>query len=89
MTFNFVKDFSGFLIRKNRGSPYIQAYMLLWRIDPLIGKNLETNNEKTAVAMQRRDKHACATIELLFETVFSARSMQRGYKEDNFGDPVI
>jgi hypothetical protein len=29
-----------------------------------------------------------ATIELLLETVFSTRSMQRGYKEDNWGGPV-
>jgi hypothetical protein len=26
-----------------------------------------------------------ATIELLFQTVFSARSLQRGCKEDNWG----
>jgi hypothetical protein len=85
MTFNSVKkDFSGFLIRKTED--YSSLY-LLWRI-PFIGKDLETNNEKTAVAMQWRDKHASATIELLFETVFSTRSMQRGYKEDNLGDPV-
>jgi hypothetical protein len=32
------------------------------------------------------NKHA--TIQLLFETVFSARSVQSGYKEDNWGDPV-
>jgi hypothetical protein len=29
-----------------------------------------------------------ATIELLFETVFSIRSVQIGYKEDSWGDPV-
>jgi hypothetical protein len=29
-----------------------------------------------------------ATIELLLETVFSTWSMQRGYKEDSWGDPV-
>jgi hypothetical protein len=38
--------------------------------------------------MQRRDKHASATIELLLETVFSTRSMQRNYREENWGDPV-
>jgi hypothetical protein len=27
--------------------------MILWRIDPLLGKDLGTNNETTAVAMQR------------------------------------
>jgi hypothetical protein len=34
---------------------------ILWRIEPLLGKDLETNNETTAVAMQ----HASTTIELL------------------------
>jgi hypothetical protein len=29
-----------------------------------------------------------ATIELLLETVFSNQSVQRGYKEDNWGDQV-
>jgi hypothetical protein len=43
--------------------------MILWRTDSLLGKHLETNNETTAVAMQQRDKHASATIELLLETV--------------------
>jgi hypothetical protein len=28
------------------------------------------------------------TIELLLETVFYSRSMQSGYKEDKWGDPV-
>jgi hypothetical protein len=53
---------------------------ILWRIDPLVGKDLKTNNETTAVAMQRRGKHA-------FETVFSTRPVQRGYKENNWGWP--
>jgi hypothetical protein len=34
----------------------------------LLGKDLETNNETTSVAMQRRGKHAPTTIELLLET---------------------
>jgi hypothetical protein len=29
-----------------------------------------------------------AIIELLLEMVFSTRSVQRGYKEDNWNDPV-
>jgi hypothetical protein len=61
--------------------------MLLWRIDPLPGKDLETNNEATAVAMQRRGKHASITIELLLETVFYNRSVRIGYKEDNLRQP--
>jgi riboflavin synthase len=47
-------------------------------MDPLLGRDLETNKETTAVAMQRRRKHASATIKLLLETVFSTRSVQRG-----------
>jgi hypothetical protein len=42
---------------------------MLWRIDQLLGKDLETNNEITAVAMQRRGKYAFKTIDLLLETV--------------------
>jgi hypothetical protein len=46
------------------------------------------------VSRQRIAKHVPAatntniTIELLLETVFSTRSVQYGYKEDNWGDPV-
>jgi hypothetical protein len=36
---------------------------------PVIGRNLETNNETTAVAMQQRGKHASTTTELLLKTV--------------------
>jgi hypothetical protein len=61
--------------------------MLLWRIDLLLGKDLETNNETTTAAMQQRGKHASKTIELLLQTVFYNRSVQSGSKEDNWGDP--
>jgi hypothetical protein len=54
----------------------------------VLGKVLEPNNETTAVAMQRRDKHASTRIELLLETVFSTRSVQRDSEEDNWGYPV-
>jgi hypothetical protein len=59
---------------------------IMWRIDPLLGKDLETNNEATVV-MQRHDKHA-STTELLLETVFSTRCVQRRYKEESLGVPV-
>jgi hypothetical protein len=42
----------------------------MWRIDPLLGKVLETHNETTAYLMQRASKHATITIESLLETVF-------------------
>jgi hypothetical protein len=41
----------------------------MWRIGSLLGKDLETNNNTTAFAMQRGCKHASTTIELLLETV--------------------
>jgi riboflavin synthase len=56
----------------------------MWCIDLLLGEDLETN-ETTVVAMQRRSKHVSTIIKLLLETVFATRSMQRGYKEDNWG----
>jgi hypothetical protein len=31
--------------------------MILWLIERLLGKDLETNNETTAGTMQRRGKH--------------------------------
>jgi hypothetical protein len=43
--------------------------VVVWLIDPLLGKDLETNNETTTVAMQRRGTHASTTIELQLETV--------------------
>jgi hypothetical protein len=61
--------------------------IILWRIDPLLGKEVETNNETTAVVMQRRGILASTTIELLLETVFSIWSVP-SYLEENLGDPV-
>jgi hypothetical protein len=46
------------------------------------------------ISRQLIDKHVPmatnthATIQLLLEAVFSTHSMQRCYKEDNWGDPV-
>jgi hypothetical protein len=36
---------------------------ILWRIEPLLGKELETNNETTVVAMQQRGKQASTTTD--------------------------
>jgi hypothetical protein len=38
--------------------------------------------------MQWCGKHAATTIKLLLESVFSTRSAQRSYNEDNSGDLV-
>jgi hypothetical protein len=48
--------------------PHHKPTNILWRIDPLPGKYLETN-ETTAVATQRRSIRASTTIQLLLETV--------------------
>jgi hypothetical protein len=40
------------------------------------------------VSKQQIGKHASITIELLLETVFPSQSLQSGYKEDNWGNPV-
>jgi hypothetical protein len=61
---------------------------VLWRIDPLLGKDLVTNNEITTAAMQLMGKHAFTTIELLLEKVFSIQSLQSGYKEEIWGTIV-
>jgi hypothetical protein len=42
---------------------------LLWRIDPLLCKDLEQNSETAVVAMQRSVKHAYTITELLMENV--------------------
>jgi hypothetical protein len=57
---------------------------------PLVPNGSET----TFVARQWLCKHIPAatdmhaTIEVLLETVFSTRSLHRGYKEDNWGNQV-
>jgi hypothetical protein len=53
----------------------------------MLSKDLETN-EKTAVAIQRRGKYDSITIELLLKAVFYTLSTQRGFNEDNWGDPI-
>jgi hypothetical protein len=53
----------------------------------LLGKDLETNNQTTAVATQRRGKRTSKIIELMLETVFSTRYVRR--QKNNWGDAVI
>jgi hypothetical protein len=56
---------------------------------PVARQRLEINNETTAVAMQRLAKHASATTELLLETVFCTRSVQKGYKKGNWVTKLV
>jgi hypothetical protein len=58
----------------------------LWHIDPLLGKDLETD-ETTAVVMQRRGKHTSTTTVPVGNGVFMW-FVPRSYLEDNWGDPV-
>jgi hypothetical protein len=48
----------------------------LWLTDPLVGKDLKTDNETTAIAMQWRSKHASTIIEFLLGTVFATQSVK-------------
>jgi hypothetical protein len=72
---------------------------VLWRIDPLLGRNLEAN-ETAAVAVQRRGKHASTTTEFLLSKhvpavasthamggsgVLSTRSVPRSYEKKRTG----
>jgi hypothetical protein len=57
--------------------------------------NMRINNGvMQPVSRQRIGKHVPVatntntTIKLLLETLFSTLSVQSGYKEDNWGDPV-
>jgi hypothetical protein len=77
---------------------------ILWPIDTLLGKDVETNNEITAVAMQQHGKHASATIVTVGNGVMKPVASQvqqldynngnRGAvymvltEEDNLGYPV-
>jgi hypothetical protein len=55
---------------------------------------LPNGSETTFISRPRLGKHVHAvtdkhaTIEVMLETVFSTRSVQRGYKEDNRGNRV-
>jgi hypothetical protein len=52
------------------GMPKLCKYLhILWHIDPLLGKDLETKKDTTAIAMQQRGKHTSTTIEILLGTV--------------------
>jgi hypothetical protein len=55
-----------------------------------VARQRPQNNETTATARQRHGKHASTKTDLLLETVFlfSTGSVERGYKEDNWRDPL-
>jgi hypothetical protein len=70
----------------------IMVYLLKARtVEPEKQPLLANGSETTFVCRQRLGKHVPAatdTIEILLETVFSTRSVQRGYKEENLGNRV-
>jgi hypothetical protein len=70
----------------------------MWRIDPFLGSDSETDKETTLVARQQMliskngrpllrngsvNMFPHATKEELLETLFSTRFMKMGFKEDN------
>jgi hypothetical protein len=67
-TFSHVHGLRKYCDGKKSISGFLQTY-LLWCIDPLLGKDLEMNNEPTPVAMQWHGKHTSTMIELLLEMV--------------------
>jgi hypothetical protein len=69
------------------------AYLLNARtVEPEKQQLLANSSETAVVSRQRLCKHVPAAtdthaaIEILLETVFSTRSVQRGYEEDNWGN---
>jgi hypothetical protein len=74
----------------------VPGVIMLWHIcskpekQPLLANGSDT----TSISRQRLGKHVNAATdthaitEVLFETVFSTRSVQRGYKEENWGNRV-
>jgi hypothetical protein len=75
---------------KSRKHHNIMSYLLEARTLEPEKQPLLANGSETFVSRQRLRKHVPtttdthATIEVLLETVFSARSVQKGYKEDNW-----
>jgi hypothetical protein len=57
----------------------VRGLKVLWRIDPLLGNDRETNNQTTAVAMQRPALNSGS----LLEAVFSMWSGPRLYHAIN------
>jgi hypothetical protein len=70
------------------------AYLLKERVEPGKQSLLAKGSETTFVSRQNLGKHIPmatdmhATIVILLETVFSAQSMQRSYKEGKWGNRV-
>jgi hypothetical protein len=60
-----VHNFREDITEKDAQYPDYVFILILWRIEPLLDKDLETNNETTAVAKEQRGKHASTTIEVL------------------------
>jgi hypothetical protein len=61
---NFNNLFKQWSIRRQVEYISLVYCKILWRIDALLGKGNETNNETIAVAMQQLGKHASTTIQL-------------------------
>jgi hypothetical protein len=84
-----------FLRWQNVIKRHIVAYLLKARtVEPEKQPLLANGSETEFVSRQRLGKHVPAatgtheSMEVLLEMVFSIRSVQRGYKEDNWGNRI-
>jgi hypothetical protein len=79
-------DHSALSKRRNGGMLKEEA---MWCIDLLLGKYFKRKKTRHQLLLCNGViKDTSTATELLLETEFSTRSMQRGYKEDNWCDPV-
>jgi hypothetical protein len=79
----------------SRNTPSFTVYVCSWAYRPFLDGDPEANNGKAAVAVQRRGKHASATIGLLLGKHVPAARGKRGvvyavrarsYKKKRFGE---
>jgi hypothetical protein len=78
-------------ISPSQGRYLTQAHNKHRHTEPLLCNDLEISKYTRTVSRQRLGEHVPAatethvTIEILLETAFSTQSLQRSYKEDNWG----
>jgi hypothetical protein len=75
---NYTADISCCPLRVSNG---LTKWYILWRIDPFLGNDHETNNEITPVAIQQIPNKRPLNSSRL--TVFSMRSVQIRCNHDN------
>jgi hypothetical protein len=77
--------------RKKKGVCSVTYFLKARAMEPEKQSLLANGSENTFVSRQRLDKHVSAatdehvTINVLLEIIFYTQSVQRAYKEDNWG----